>query len=92
MAVDLTHPDRPRMPPEMTGGEMKAIRHRLGLSTVEMARAIGYVGAENTVSVTVRRYESDGRDIPPWIARLMRMFDLHGVPPEFLTPPPDAAG
>ncbi len=67
----------------MTGAEMQAIRKRLGLSTVQLGRAIGYVGADNTVSVTVRRYESDGRDIPPWIARLLIMFDRHGVPEEF---------
>ncbi|WP_157959915.1 helix-turn-helix domain-containing protein [Devosia submarina] len=82
MAVDLTHPERPSTP-AMTGAEMQAIRKRLGLSTVQLGRAIGYVGADNTVSVTVRRYESDGRDIPPWIARLLIMFDRHGVPEEF---------
>jgi transcriptional regulator with XRE-family HTH domain len=67
----------------MTGEEMKTIRKRLGLSTVELARAMGYVGADNTVSVTVRRYESGGREIPPWLARLLIMFDRFGVPDDF---------
>jgi transcriptional regulator with XRE-family HTH domain len=64
----------------MTGEEMKSIRHRLGLSAVELGRAMGYTGADNTVSVTVRRYESDMRPIPPWLSRLLLMFEMHGVP------------
>lgn len=72
----------------MKASEMKRIRHHLGLSTLEMGRAIGYVGAENTVSVTIRRYESGQREIPPWIGRLLIMFERHGVPPDFL-PVPD---
>lgn len=67
----------------MTGPEMQAIRKRLGLSTIELGRAMGYVGADNTVSVTIRRYESGGREIPPWLARLLVMFDRHGVPEDF---------
>jgi len=64
----------------MTGDEMKSIRHQLGLSAVQLGRAMGYTGADNTVSVTVRRYESDMRPIPPWLARLLKMFEMHGVP------------
>lgn len=64
----------------MTGDEMKSIRHRLGLSAVQLGRAMGYTGADNTVSVTVRRYESDMRPIPPWLSRLLLMFEMHGVP------------
>jgi transcriptional regulator with XRE-family HTH domain len=63
----------------MTGPELKAIRHKLGLSTVEMGRAIGYEGQDNTVSVTVRKYESGGRPIPPWIARLVHMYGKYGI-------------
>ena len=63
----------------MTGPEFTAIRKRLGLSTVEMGRALGYEGQDNTVSVTVRRYESGQRDIPPWIARLAAMYGKHGL-------------
>lgn len=64
----------------MTGAELAAIRHKLGLSTVGMGRALGYEGADKTVSVTVRRYESEGRPIPPWIARLAAMYRRFGVP------------
>ncbi len=68
----------------MTGEDMKRIRHQLGFSTLQLGRAIGYVGGENTVSVTIRRYESGQREIPPWIGRLLLMFERYGVPPDFL--------
>jgi len=58
----------------MTPTEFKSIRKRLGLSTVEMGRALGYKGQNNTVSVTVRRYESGMRPIPPTVAVLMTML------------------
>ena len=64
----------------MTGADLKAIRHKLKLSTTELGRALGYEGADNTISVTVRRYESGMRPIPPWIAKLADMYDRHGVP------------
>ncbi|KQX40384.1 hypothetical protein ASD04_07070 [Devosia sp. Root436] len=78
--VDLSHPERPSGPPIMKGSEMKAIRRRLGLSTTELGRAFGYVGQDDTASMTIRRYESGGRDIPPWLARLLRMYDRFGIP------------
>jgi transcriptional regulator with XRE-family HTH domain len=68
----------------MTGPELKTIRHRLGLSTLQLGRAFGYTGSDTTASVTIRKYESGGRPIPPWLGRLAIMFDEHGVPPEFL--------
>jgi transcriptional regulator with XRE-family HTH domain len=64
----------------MTPAEFKAIRKSLGLSTVAMGRALGYAGNDNTVSVQIRQYESGGRTIPPWIARLVAMYGKHGVP------------
>lgn len=63
----------------MTPDEFKAIRKRLSLSTIEMGRALGYEGQDNTVSVTVRRYESGMRPIPPTVAVLVAMFDRYGV-------------
>jgi transcriptional regulator with XRE-family HTH domain len=63
----------------MTGPELKAIRKKLGLSTVELGRALGYIGKDNSVSVTVRRYEAEMKPIPPTIARLVAMYGKHGV-------------
>lgn len=63
----------------MTPAEFKSIRKRLGLSTVEMGRALGYEGQDNSVSVTVRRYESGMRPIPPTIAVLMGIYARHGL-------------
>jgi transcriptional regulator with XRE-family HTH domain len=64
----------------MTGPELKAIRHRLGLSTLQLGRAFGYVGSDVTASGTIRKYESGARTIPPWLGRLAQMFDRYGVP------------
>ena len=69
----------------MTGPELKAIRNRLGLSVVQMGRAIGYEGADKSVAVMIHRLEApNGRPIPPYVVRLAIMFDLWGVPPEYL--------
>lgn len=86
MPVDLTHPERG--PAEMSGSELKTIRNRLGLSAIQLGRAFGYVGGDNTVSVTIRRYESGERPLPPWLARLAVMFDRHGVPDEWIAGAP----
>jgi transcriptional regulator with XRE-family HTH domain len=67
----------------MTGRELKAIRHQLGLTTRELGAALGYRGNANTLSVAIRLYESGKRPIPPWIARLVAMFGRHGVPPDW---------
>ena len=64
----------------MTPAQFKHIRKDvLGLSTVAMGRALGYAGNDNTVSVQIRQYESGGRAIPPWIARLVAMYGRHGL-------------
>lgn len=68
----------------MTGPELKAIREKLGLSVIQMGRALGYSGNDNTISVQVRRYELGMREIPEWIARLAFMYGKHGVPKRFL--------
>jgi transcriptional regulator with XRE-family HTH domain len=68
----------------VTGPELAAIRHKLGLSLVQMGRALGYEGNRNTVQVAVHRYETDARPIPPWIGRLAWMYGRHGVPKIFM--------
>jgi hypothetical protein len=64
----------------MTGPEFAAIRKSLGLTTAAWGRAIGYTGTDNVVASGVRRYESSGREIPTWIARLALMYGRHGIP------------
>jgi hypothetical protein len=69
----------------MTGPELAHIRRSLGLSVIEFGRAVGYEGSDETVSSTIRRYESPrGRHVPRWIGRLALMFHRHGIPDEFL--------
>jgi transcriptional regulator with XRE-family HTH domain len=70
----------------MTGPELKAIRKKLGLSTREMARAIGWEGSDDTVQTQIRKYESGSRPIPPWIANLVHMYGKHGVDASWLKP------
>ena len=62
----------------MQGKELKAIRHELGLSAVELGRALGYAGTDNSASVTIRRYEAktNPRPIPPLVGRLAICFQL----------------
>lgn len=72
----------------MTGPELKAIRNRLGLSTTGLGRAFGYEGTDVTASGTIRKYESGGRAIPPWLGRLAIMFDRHGVPEDWIAGAP----
>jgi transcriptional regulator with XRE-family HTH domain len=64
----------------MTPSEFRAIRKRLGLSTTAMGRALGYEGRDNSVSVTIRRYEAGMRPIPPAIAKLMTVYGRNGLP------------
>jgi transcriptional regulator with XRE-family HTH domain len=64
----------------MTPSEFRAIRKRLGLSTIAMGRALGYAGRDNSVSVTIRRYESGMRPIPPTVAKLMIAYERNGLP------------
>ena len=68
----------------MTGDELHDIRRRLKLSIVMFGRALGYGGDDKNINRTVRRYESNEKEIPPWIARLAIMFDRYGVPTDFL--------
>ena len=65
----------------MRGSEMKKIRERLGLSVIQFGRALGYAGADNTVSVMIRAYERDGgtREIPKWIAVATRAMDAGSI-------------
>jgi transcriptional regulator with XRE-family HTH domain len=53
----------------MTGQELKAIRQALGLTLSGFGKAIGYKGNKNTLSVQIRRFESEARPIPHWTVR-----------------------
>lgn len=67
----------------MTGEDLRAIRHKLGLSVYDFGRALGYSGNDNTVGVSIRRYETNARPIPPYLERLATMYGKHGVPREY---------
>lgn len=67
----------------MTGDELADIRRSLKLSIVRFGRALGHSGDDKNISRTMRRYESNEKEIPPWIARLALMFERYGVPEGF---------
>jgi transcriptional regulator with XRE-family HTH domain len=63
----------------MTGQEFRDIRLKLGLTAEAFARLLGYRGSRASVQVTIRRYESEVRPIPPAIATLAKMYEQHGT-------------
>jgi len=67
----------------MTGAEFRRIRKKYDMDVVQFGRALGYEGAEMSVGMIVYRFEQGVRPIPFAIARLVKMFDKHGIPPEF---------
>lgn len=69
----------------MGGPDLKRIRQGLKLSQSGLAYALGYRGSLPVLAQQVQQWESGKRaPIPRWIANLATMFELYGVPPEFL--------
>jgi transcriptional regulator with XRE-family HTH domain len=71
----------------MNGQELRSIRRSLGLTVRELGYAIGYRGNQNTVGTQIRQMQGGKKPIPPWIGRLVTMFDKHGVPPDWTLEP-----
>lgn len=59
----------------MQGAEMRAIRERLNLSELGLARQIGYTGTDRNDTTRIREYERDKKQIPLYIARLVWLID-----------------
>lgn len=55
----------------MQGNEMKAIRELLGMTELQLARAIGYTGTDRNDDTRIREYERGKKKIPLYIARLV---------------------
>lgn len=68
--------------PRMTPADFKEAQHQLGLSDRQFAAVLGLADEQN-----VRRYKiedrqaSSFREVPPWIARLVRAY-LDGYRPK----------
>ena len=58
-------------------------RDRLQMSQDAFGAALGYQGGPRARALAVWRFETGYRPIPVTVARLARMFERHGVPPEF---------
>lgn len=65
------------------GKKMRVIRERLGLSTHEWGKALGYGGTGRSLDMQIRRFELGHRKIPRQTYRLMLMFEAYGVPPKW---------
>jgi transcriptional regulator with XRE-family HTH domain len=64
----------------MTGSDLKALRHALGLTTLQLGRALGYQGAPDTIKACVRRLECSQRTIPRDKDKLATMYAKFGIP------------
>jgi transcriptional regulator with XRE-family HTH domain len=64
----------------MTGSELRRIRKGLGLTQTQFARLLGY-----THFSRISYFETGKEPIPKTTERLARMFQMHGVPSEWLT-------
>lgn len=60
----------------MTPAEFKEARHKLGLTQIELAAKIGY--RSKTGRNHISDFENGRREVPPWIAQLMRCYRDHG--------------
>lgn len=74
----------------MQGKEMRAIRERLGMTELQLARALGYTGTDRNDDTRIREYERGKKQIPLYVARLVWLIgeiaeraeinSNHGVP------------
>lgn len=62
--------------------EFAAIRARLHLTQRGLAIALAYRGHNSAIEIS--KFETNMRDIPERVARMMWMFDRFGVPKDFL--------
>lgn len=58
--------------------ELQEIRESFGMTRNQFGRVIlGYTGESRNIWNTVKRYESNGRPIPPLVQRLVRLLVWH---------------
>lgn len=62
---------------------MRAVREHLGLTTLELGKALGYTGKARSLDMHIRRFELGHRRIPPQTWRLLLMYDAYGIPPQW---------
>lgn len=71
----------------MTGAQLRAIREKMGLERLELARLVGYTGSERNDITRVKQMERDYRQVPLTIARLVWLLSAHqrrtGILPVF---------
>jgi transcriptional regulator with XRE-family HTH domain len=68
----------------MTSRQFKNIRKRLGLTAVQMGRALGSEGSDASTARRIYGFES-GRTISPSVSRLVTMYAMYGIPKGWLS-------
>lgn len=68
------------LPGAVSGRRLRQIRNRLGMSTVEFARSLGYEGQPASLGSMIRRFECGMRTIDTARGRLAMMYEAAGVP------------
>lgn len=61
----------------MTGDELRSIRESLDMNRREFAAELGYQGNEKNNANRVEKYETGAELIPPYIARLAWLIQVH---------------
>lgn len=59
----------------MTPAELKAARHRFGLSASDFGLALGYQGGKRNAGSWIRRYERGGAPIPERVELRVRLLE-----------------
>lgn len=63
--------------------KMRELRLRNGLSTRQLAKALGYRGKATSLETIIKRFENGSRKIPEQTKRLVEFMDVYGVPPDW---------
>jgi transcriptional regulator with XRE-family HTH domain len=73
-----------KRPTKIKAGErMRAVRTKHNLTQIRFARSLGYSGKPESLETQIRRWECGYRVPPPWIQRLVIMYDAYGIPQEW---------
>jgi DNA-binding transcriptional regulator YiaG len=62
----------------MTARQYQRVREQLGLSNYKLHQVLGISLRQ------AQRYESDEATVDETVARLLRMFEMHGIPKDWL--------
>lgn len=68
------------LPAAVSGRRLQQIRRRLGMTTADFARSLGFSGKRASLETMIRRFECGMRTIDTARGRLAMMYETAGVP------------